>query len=172
MSWDNTSAFLLVCCYTLSTMATTIRQRALAGHLVANSGTSIYKAMVAVGYSPNTARTPAKAMKSKGFQDLLKEAGVTEDKITQTINEGLNATKLFGKNAVKHPDYAVRHKFMESSLRLLGIVNLEPPPAGDTYNTFINQTSLDPTSPKAKQLVTDTLEVLMAKTKRKVIDVE
>lgn len=106
-------------------------------------------------------------MQSKGFKELLQEANITEDRIAQTIDEGMKATKLFGKDAIEHPDYAVRHKFMETSLRLLGIANLEPPPPNNVYNTFITQNNLDPASPKAKQLMEVTLDALMEQTKRK-----
>lgn len=71
----------------------TAKQRALAGHLVANTGISIYKAMVAVGYSPKTALTPSKVTKSKGFMELLEEV-MPDDELTRVHKRLLKSRKI------------------------------------------------------------------------------
>lgn len=51
--------------------------------------------------------------------------------------------------------------------RLEGKVANDPEVATvNTYNTFIQQNNLNPNAPEAKELVEDTLEMLMNKTKR------
>lgn len=48
----------------------TIKQKLVASKLVENGG-NIGKAMVSVGYSPVTAKTPQKLTESKGWKDLM-----------------------------------------------------------------------------------------------------
>lgn len=48
----------------------TIRQQTVASKLVENGG-KIGMAMIAAGYSPNTAKTPSKLTKSKGWKKLM-----------------------------------------------------------------------------------------------------
>lgn len=48
----------------------TFRQKLVASKLAENGG-NMGKAMVAAGYSPNTAKTPGKLTRSKGWQELM-----------------------------------------------------------------------------------------------------
>jgi len=50
----------------------TVKQRLAIGKLAENGG-NVYRAMIAAGYSHQTAVTPQKLTESKGFQELLDE---------------------------------------------------------------------------------------------------
>lgn len=107
-------------------MATIKQQKALA-KIVENGG-NVSKAMRDVGYSVNTAKTPQKLTESKAFIEYMEKAGVTDEKLTTVIKEGLDARKavVMGKDSQEsfvdvQPDYAVRHKYLETALRVKGI---------------------------------------------------
>lgn len=151
--------------------------RIVLGHYLTN-GNNWYQAIKAAGYSDVVAKTPTKITKSKGFLALLDEAGVTDEKLFEVLKEGLSATKPIYKNnnATKKvelvnnaPDHPTRHKYLETGLRLRGHKE-DKPSSADTYNTFIQQNNINPNAPKPKALVDDTLDMLMKKTSRKVID--
>lgn len=70
----------------------TIRQKAAAKEVVGNGG-NITKAMIKVGYSPNTANTPQKLTESVGWNELMEE--FLSDKELQEKHRGLlAATKI------------------------------------------------------------------------------
>jgi hypothetical protein len=54
-------------------------------------GGNITKAMLEANYSPNTANTPQKLTESKGFKDLMKQYGLTEQLITTSLVEDIKA---------------------------------------------------------------------------------
>lgn len=127
------------------------------------------------GYADNTADTPSNVTESKGFIQILEDAGVTDDKISRILNEGLEASKPVYKNnnatkTIEHvgdvPDFAIRHKYLETAVKVKGY-STEKPPAGDIYNTFIQQNNINPNTPEAKELVDNTLDYLMEQTKWK-----
>lgn len=62
----------------------------------------------------------ARVLGSKAIVDALRAAGITQTKLFSTLAEGLEATTLYGKEALEHPDYSVRHKYMMSGLQLYG----------------------------------------------------
>ncbi len=111
----------------------TLKQKAVAKKLV-EKGVSVSRAMREVGYSENTARDPSKVTNSKGFKELLAELGVTDEKLGQVLNEGLEATKVvvMGKESSEsyvdvQPDHPTRHKFLETGLRLRGYAKDDAP---------------------------------------------
>jgi len=55
----------------------TIKQEKALEKMVENGG-NVSRAMVEVGYSPNTAKTPQKLTQSKGYRDVLADCGLTE----------------------------------------------------------------------------------------------
>ena len=114
----------------------TIKQEKAYNNLVGNGG-NVTKAMKDAKYSLNTVHTPSKLINSKGFQELL-EKGVKDSHLVKTLKEGLKATKQQGvggmvlklggkgKGEISHteievPDYATRHKYLETGLRLKGL---------------------------------------------------
>lgn len=120
----------------------TLKQKQVAKNLV-EKGSSVSQAMIDAGYSPRTARAPSKVTKAKGFKELLDQMGVTDEKLAQVLNEGLEANKtvVMGKESQEsfvdiQPDHPTRHKFLETGLRLRGYAKDEVP----NFNiNFINQ---------------------------------
>jgi hypothetical protein len=94
-------------------------------------GDSVSKAMLKAGYSPATAKNPSELTERIGFKELLEIAGVSDEKLAEVLNRGLNATRVIsavgGKEAngattdfIEVPDYAVQHKYLETGLKLKG----------------------------------------------------
>lgn len=108
-------------------MATAKQARAFA-NAVENGG-NLTQAMIDAGYSPATANSPGQNLtQKKVWEDLLEEY-LPDDKLIQVTDEGLSATKaisaLTGTQAtgktvdfVDVPDFAVRHKYLETALKL------------------------------------------------------
>jgi len=103
---------------------------------------SVQAAMLEVGYSPNSAKNSHQMIKSKGFQELLEQAGATDKKLTRVLNEGLDASKKTEKGS--EPDYAIRHKYLETGLKLKNHLNPgeTPPPVQTQNNFFVGETEL------------------------------
>lgn len=66
----------------------TIKQEKAIGKLVENGG-NVSKAMKEAGYSEATAKNPSKLTKSKGFEELLDEYGLTEELIVTALVEDI-----------------------------------------------------------------------------------
>jgi len=141
----------------------TARQKKAAQKILENTRSDkpkpVGELLVEAGYAPSTATVPSDITQSKGFIQVLEEAGVTDIKLAKVAKEGLSATKG------GEPDYAVRHKYLETGVKLKGHMNAESG-SGDTYNTFIGQNTINPNAPTAKEIVESTLDNLMKKTKR------
>lgn len=136
------------------------------GNLKADKPQPIRAILLQAGYSQNVADSPQNVTESKGFIKCIEQAGATDDKLSQVLMEGLNAKRPWGKNGDIYADYGVRHKYMETALKLKGYKLDRPePPTGDTYNTFVQQNNLDPNTPDNKVLVDKMVEVLMEQTK-------
>lgn len=68
-------------------MATQKQRKAL--EVMVENGGVASSAMVKVGYSKNTAKSPSKLTGSKGFQELLDELGLTESLIVKSLVEDI-----------------------------------------------------------------------------------
>lgn len=84
----------------------TSRQKKAVDHLVEHGG-SISSAMRAVGYSPETAKTPKKLTESKGFLELCEEAGLTDQFLLDAL---VSDIKEKPKNRVQELTLASRIK--------------------------------------------------------------
>jgi len=119
----------------------TFKQKLVASKVVDNR--TIEQAMVEAGYSPKTAST--NLTQSKGWQELM-DKYLPDEKIMQKVDEGLEATKVISAIVINKkdsptsqamgeglpdansrtndfidvPDYAVRHKYVETSLKIKG----------------------------------------------------
>ncbi len=62
----------------------TLKQRKAVEGMVENGGNAS-RAMLEANYSPETAHTPSKLTKSKGFRELMAEYGLTEGLITKAL---------------------------------------------------------------------------------------
>lgn len=86
------------------------------------------KILKEVGYSKSVSESPSIVTKSKGFQELLEQAGVTDEKLAQVLNDGLDATVpvVMGTKSEEsfvdiQPDYKTRHKYLETGLKVRGL---------------------------------------------------
>src|SRR3990167_4870465 len=114
----------------------TIKQKRAYKLLVGKVG-SVTEAMKQADYSLNTANTPQKLTDSRGFQELIKHT-LSDEKLNKVLNEGLDAKKhviatLYQNEREDIPDYATRHKYVETGLKLRGYLKEAPP----TFNTVI-----------------------------------
>lgn len=93
----------------------TLRQKKLRANLMKGGKVTAKKAMIDAGYSPNTAKAKAGETLAKvGFPELLDKMGITDERLSQVIEEGLRAKK----DNSNIPDQPTRHKFLETSLKL------------------------------------------------------
>ena len=92
--------------------------------MVANGG-KMKPAVIAAGLSPAYAQS-GKFQKTKGWQELI-DKYISEDKLVKVHSEGLNAGKKVFKNnnstgeieeVYFEPDYAVRHKYLETGYKI------------------------------------------------------
>lgn len=77
----------------------TKKQKLAASELVKNGG-FVGEAMIAAGYSPNTAKTPTKLTRSKGWQELM-DTAFPDEMITKIQRELLEASVL---SYIQFPD--------------------------------------------------------------------
>lgn len=111
---------------------TTIKQK-LAFNKVVENGGKVSTAMRDVGYSSATAKTPQKLTESKGWLELL-EQFAPDDLLAEKLGDGLESTKPISalvlisgdkpmrtkdnEGQIEVPDYAIRHKYLETALKL------------------------------------------------------
>lgn len=95
--------------------------------LPANGG-NVSKSMREAGYSEAMAKNPQKLTQSQAFQQIMQEAGVTDEKLVSVLKDGLEATKVIVMGTKSdesfvdiQPDHPTRHKFLETSLKIKGI---------------------------------------------------
>ena len=101
------------------------------------NGGNISKAMRTVGYAPSTAARTDKLTRRKGFKELL-EKELPDGALLKVHKEGLRADKKVFKNnnesgeielVSEEPDYAVRHKYLETGYKVKG--KLSDPEGGN-----------------------------------------
>lgn len=100
-------------------MATLKQKRALS-KLMENNGKSVSSAMREAGYSLNTSRNPHQLTRSKAWAELLEEY-LPDDLLARVHKEGLEAFKFSSSPfspEEKIPDFAVRHKYLETALEI------------------------------------------------------
>lgn len=117
----------------------TIKQKALAKELLGNDSTTMKDAMIAVGYSENTATHPSTVTESKGFQELMESYLPDTDMLT-VHQEGLKAMKQLNalvmvregvdgktettykdnEGVIEVPDHPTRAKFLELGYKVKG----------------------------------------------------
>lgn len=112
--------------------APTLKQLKAHKEMVEN-GRTASAAMRAAGYSAAMASHPERLTRSQGFMMLMDKIGLTDEKLSRKLDEGLEATKavvMGGKSEESfvdiQPDYAVRHKYLETGLRLKGLGKQDP----------------------------------------------
>lgn len=68
----------------------TQKQQLAVNNLVENGG-NISQAMLASGYSPNTAHTPSKLTHSHGYRQILAEFGLTPGRVVSALVQDIEA---------------------------------------------------------------------------------
>lgn len=126
----------------------TVKQRRYIKGVV--EGKSKYQAAIDAGYSPNTAKVPSLNIEKLSVKEELNKAlersGLTIQRITDKVSEGMEAKKTFviGKDGegtfVETPDHAVQHKYVETAIKLHGIEREVGMPAA---MNFFNLTKSD-----------------------------
>lgn len=95
--------------------------------IMAANGSSTASAMRQAGYSEAVARAPSKITRSEAFIQLMDDVGITDRRLAEVLNGGLTATKTVilgsGDDAFADvvDDHAVRHRYLETGLRLKGL---------------------------------------------------
>ncbi len=82
----------------------------------------VSRAMLEVGYDPDTASKPSNLTNSKGWQELM-EKHLPDKLLAKKHKEGLDASEeviMNGKVVASKPDYGVRHKYLDSAYKLKG----------------------------------------------------
>lgn len=126
-------------------MSATIKQKKAMSFIAKGDSTS--KAMRKAGYSKASSKNPSLLTERKGFKALLEVIGVTDEKLAKRLNEGLDATRavVMGTKSEEsfvdiQPDYAVRHKYLETGLKLRGHAK-DDTNINLNFNKFINERS-------------------------------
>jgi len=103
----------------------TLKQKKAAEFIA--KGDSVSKAMKKAGYTEASAKNPRNLTKSQSFIEIMEKHGITDDKLSTVLNEGLAATKavVMGTKSEEsfvdiQPDFAIRHKYLETALKLKG----------------------------------------------------
>ena len=91
------------------------------------AGKTATDAMIAAGYSRSTSISrPYSVLEKTRVKEAMKDAmdrrGLTTKRLAKTIEAGLNATRkvVVGSHIFEEPDYAMRHRFLETAIRLRG----------------------------------------------------
>lgn len=104
-------------------MSLNLRQRKYKANRL--KGMNQYNAARAAGYSELTSRTRSHKLEAStkiDIQNIIEQAGLTDKRLMEIANEGLESTRLYGAEAVEHADWMARHKFWESICELKGII--------------------------------------------------
>ena len=102
---------------------TTPKQKRAVDNIISGKYPSKRQAMKAAGYTEKSANRPNHALESrqgtKTYLKTLKKRALKkwdstlEDKVADTYLDGLESTKLYGKNNKEHPDFAVRKRYAD-----------------------------------------------------------
>lgn len=107
------------------------RQKALAKYVAEHSGISLNQAMKDMDYSEAYAHNSHQLKKTKTWRYLMRHV-LPNSKLVKVVDEGLGAMRVIsamntGKQAsgatsdfIEVPDHAVRHKFVETALKMKG----------------------------------------------------
>lgn len=101
----------------------TVKQSKAMTYALENGG-NVSKAMTQAGYSKAMAKNPQKLTRSQAWIEVMEEAGLSDRELAKTLREGLKASKtvtsLSGDILATDPDYAVRHKYLDTALKIKG----------------------------------------------------
>ena len=101
-------------------------------------GTPVSVATREEGYAEASTKNPKSVTSTKAWNKLL-EQHIPDSKLTKVLKEGLEAGRLV--NDELEADYAVRHKYLETGLKLKNKFPKEPenPESSDNIKVLIMQ---------------------------------
>ena len=113
----------------------------ISGQFVRKNGKpNVSAAMRGAGYAESSVHKATETLgKAKGVQAYLKELGgeamkrwnmSVQDKVMDVYLDGLDATRLFGKDAIEHPDHLTRKAFADRFSEFFGWVQSAQLPPG------------------------------------------
>ena len=117
------------------------------------NGSTITKAMKVAGYADTTASTTGKLTNTIGWNELMNEY-LPDKLLAKKHLEGLEATK---GGESEEPDYAVRHKYLDSAYKVKG--NYAP----EKKDITTGGDKLSTNKEQADMLITSYLESIIKK---------
>lgn len=115
--------------------------------LAMENGGNISKAMKEAGYAVATAKNPDKLTKSKTWADMMEEY-LPDETLLKVNAEGLQATRavVMGTKSEEsfvdiQPDYAIRHKYLETAIKVKGHIKTDTPPVNNTQINILDKTT-------------------------------
>lgn len=115
-------------------------------------------------------------LKAKAIDHLVFPLAMSDEEITELVESVGGTVRKFkhGETANHVWFWAPHTKARQDALKLAYDVKgklgkQDAPAASSVYNTFIQNNTLDPNAPAARDLAAKTLEILMEQTKRKVV---
>lgn len=121
-----------------NTIPTKLQQDAV--KKIFNEKKSPSKAMAEVGYKPKTAKNPKNLTKSKGYQELCKQYGLTDKLLLGSLVEDIKKKKQDRKAE------------LELGFKIKGRLKEEPPVPQTTINIQVNKNTLNIINNAEKQL--------------------
>jgi hypothetical protein len=125
---------------------TTLQRRAI-DNIASGKYKSKKAAMIAAGYSENTAINPTVALlKAKGGQKYLETFDgkalarfdmTLESKLQDVFLDGLEADKPFGRSGGIMPDFEVRLKYADRVAEMIGLLKSKSKDRGQVFNFFM-----------------------------------
>jgi hypothetical protein len=115
-----------------------LKQQNVAQQILENPGISYRQAMLNAGYSENTASDPSNLTESDTWQELM-DKHFPDETLAKKVQEGLEANRVISAQVVvksdnpnvktktatardvdfiEVPDHGVRHKYLETALKL------------------------------------------------------
>ena len=87
------------------------------------AGMNKKEAVLAAGFKATKAQTIETPLIKKRMLEILDEAGLSDEAIVEDLKAGLRESIKYENNGYKivaKPDYGVRHKYLETALKLKG----------------------------------------------------
>jgi len=125
---------------------TTIRQKRATDNIMSGEFETEKDALVDAGYSESIAEKPYIVKNSEGVAQYLQtfdakaqvKFGVSlRSKVQDVLLDGLQATKLYGKDAISHPDYNSRLSYTKVISEMLGILESKDKGGKTQVNFFM-----------------------------------
>jgi hypothetical protein len=118
------------------------------------------------------AKAHREVLNTKKIEHMVFPLNMTDEDITELV-ESVNGVvrKFQHSETATHvwfwaADGKLKLDAVKLAYNLRGKATGDDKPTGDTYNTYIQQNNVNPNAPDSKDLVADTLELLMSKMKQ------